>query len=351
MVGVRERRNPMSVLDKGERAAKLTAEHLVVDVPEPAVEMADSEYQSVGVMNFVARHRVIVATLFIILALVSLFPVREVAATPETYSAVIQTLDEKKSNVMALMAASTVASAGVSLLPDDTGTPIAEKLVDLSSNFAIVLGMIYLEKYLLTILGTAAFGMLVPAACVLLAFATILYRRSYSSFGCARIATRLILLSVVLVATIPTSVAITNQIDATFEESFAASEVTQEAESGDAEQVTDEDERGFDPIAFIQGIPDALASIPETVADGVTSVSEDICNQVNRLIEQFAVMIVTSCVIPILVLLFFLWMANVLLGIDVSAPMGALRARGKRLATPPKARRRGARGAEGPEVD
>ena len=65
-------------------------------------------------------------------------------------------------------------------------------------------------------------------------------------------------------------------------------------------------------------------------------VSEEICNQVNRLIEQFAVMIVTSCVIPALVLLFFLWMANLLLGIDVSAPVAALQARGKRLATPPR---------------
>ena len=341
----------MSVLEKRDRAAGLTAEHLVAGEPELAVEMTEPERRGVGVMDFVARHRIIVAALFIILALVSLFPVREVAATPETYSKVIETLDEKKGNVMALMAASTVASAGVSLLPDDTGTPIAEKLVDLSSNFAIVLGMIYLEKYLLTILGTAAFGVLVPAACVLLALATALYRRSYSSFSCARIAAKLILLSAVLVATIPTSVGITNQIDATFKESLSVSNVSQEALDESAGQATDEGEQGFDPIAFIQGIPDALASIPETVADGVTSVSEEICDQANHLIEQFAVMIVTSCVIPILVLLFFLWMVNILLGIDVSTPVGALGARGKRLATPPKIKMRSTKTSEASGVD
>lgn len=312
-------------------------------VVEPGIDdvVAELEYQGLGVMDLVARHRIIVAALFVVLALVSLFPVREVASAPETYTAVIQTLDEKKGNVMALMAASTVASAGVSLLPDDTGTPIAEKLIDLSGNLAIVLGVIYLEKYLLTIFGTATFGLLVPAACVLIALATLLYRRSHSSAPCARIAAKLALLGIVLVITIPTSVSITNQIDEVFAESVSVAEVQSETVDESTEQIAEEGDQGFDPLAFIQGIPDAIASIPETVTNGVASVSEEICNQVNRLIEQFAVMIVTSCVIPILVLLFFLWMANLLLGIDVSTPVAALRASGKRLATPPKMKRRG----------
>ena len=325
--------------DENEPKGLIDGQTVVV---EPGIDdvVAELEYQGLGVMDLVARHRIIVAALFVVLALVSLFPVREVASAPETYTAVIQTLDEKKGNVMALMAASTVASAGVSLLPDDTGTPIAEKLIDLSGNLAIVLGVIYLEKYLLTIFGTATFGLLVPAACLLIALAALLYRRSYSSATCARIAAKLALLGIVLVITIPTSVGITNQIDAVFDESVSIAEVQSEAVDESAEQTSEEGNQGFDPLAFIQGIPDAIASIPETVTNGVTSVSEEICNQVNRLIEQFAVMIVTSCVIPVLVLLFFLWMANLLLGIDVSAPVAALQARGKRLATPPKMKRR-----------
>lgn len=311
-------------------------------VVEPGIDAAvgELEPQGMGVMDLIARHRIIVAALFVVLALVSLFPVREVASAPETYTAVIQTLDEKKGNVMALMAASTVASAGVSLLPDDTGTPIAEKLIDLSGNLAIVLGVIYLEKYLLTIFGTATFGLLVPVACVLIALAALLYRRSCSSTTCARIAAKLALLGIVLVITIPTSVGITNQIDAVFDESVSIAETQSETVDESAEQTSEEGDQGFDPLAFIQGIPDAIASIPETVTNGVASVSEEICSQVNRLIEQFAVMIVTSCVIPILVLLFFLWMANLLLGIDVSTPVTALQARGKRLATLPKMKKR-----------
>lgn len=335
-----ERRNGDGFFEDENEPKELTDGREIVVEPGIDAAVGELEPQGMGVMDLIARHRIIVAALFVVLALVSLFPVREVASAPETYTAVIQTLDEKKGNVMALMAASTVASAGVSLLPDDTGTPIAEKLIDLSGNLAIVLGVIYLEKYLLTIFGTATFGLLVPVACVLIALAALLYRRSCSSTTCARIAAKLALLGIVLVITIPTSVGITNQIDAVFDESVSIAETQSETVDESAEQTSEEGDQGFDPLAFIQGIPDAIASIPETVTNGVASVSEEICSQVNRLIEQFAVMIVTSCVIPILVLLFFLWMANLLLGIDVSTPVTALQARGKRLATLPKMKKR-----------
>ena len=69
---------------------------------------------------------------------------------------------------MKLTAASTAASAAVSALPGDTGSAIAEKLADLTSDFLIVLCAIMLEKYLLTITGYAVFRFILPAVCVLL---------------------------------------------------------------------------------------------------------------------------------------------------------------------------------------
>ena len=40
-------------------------------------------------------------------------------------------------------------------------------------------------------------------------------------------------------------------------------------------------------------------------------------NVLNRFIEALAVMIVTSCVIPILVLFFFVWVTKLILGVDL----------------------------------
>ena len=55
-------------------------------------------------------------------------------------------------------------------------------------------------------------------------------------------------------------------------------------------------------------------------------------NSLNNFIEALAVMIVTSCVIPILVLLFFIWLAKTILGVRVEVPVGAFHPRAsKRL--------------------
>ena len=96
---------------------------------------------------------IIIVAVCAVLALVSAFPLANHFGNPATYEHQIAALDAKASTVMALVGTSTSASALVSLAPDDIGTPIADKLVDLSTDFAVVLGAIYLEKYLLTILG------------------------------------------------------------------------------------------------------------------------------------------------------------------------------------------------------
>lgn len=102
-----------------------------------------------------------------IIALISIFGVSRAAASPEFHAKTIESLDEKRNTVMELTAASTAASAAITLIPGDTATPIAEKLADLSTYFLVVLCAIYLEKYLVTITGYAAFSILIPAACVL----------------------------------------------------------------------------------------------------------------------------------------------------------------------------------------
>ena len=91
------------------------------------------------------------------------------AASAETHAASLTALEEKQSTVLELAAASTAASAAITLLPGDAATPIAEKLADISGYFLLALCAIYLEKYLLTVTAYAAFRLLVPAACLLLA--------------------------------------------------------------------------------------------------------------------------------------------------------------------------------------
>lgn len=290
--------------------------------------------------EILSRHRRIVAAVLVVVALISFIPLRMVFSNPDTYVGLTQTLDTKIDNVMGLTAASAAASAGLSAIPGDAGTPIAEKLIELAGNFGIILAIVFLEKYLLTIFGTAAFGLLVPVGCVLGIIAVMTYGRLTLSNVMAKLALKLVVLAAVLLCTIPTSVWVTNTIDETYQTSLVASAAAEAAEDA---AVADEAQQGEsegagNPIdsllGFFQGIPDAVAS-------GLASVSDEILGQLNNLIEQFAVMIVTSCLIPVLVLVFYLWMANLLLGINIEAPAAALKARATSLKTPPRRRSQG----------
>ena len=312
---------------------------------EPAAEEGLYEVNELAspeldpIVGLLGRFRYAIVALLAVLALVSLFPLRETFSSPETYAATISTLDEKKANVTALVASSTALSAGISVLPDDTGSAIADKLMDVSVDLGIVLVVIYLEKYLLTIFGFLSFGVLVPIGLAGLAAAVALLGRSAISRTFTHVAVRLLLLGAILVSVVPASVWVTDRIDETYETSVAAAPIEQEAQAqAQAQPQSDEGDGGI--LEFITGIPEAVANLPQTVADGVTSVTQGFLDQVNALVEAFAVMVVTSCAVPVLVLLLFLWVANMLLGIKIEVPVAALqqRARGAR---------RGARDAVG----
>ena len=158
---------------------------------------------------------VVKAVLLILAALLSAFVLSKYAASPEFHQKTIEALDEKRTTVMELTAASTAASAAITLLPGDTATPIAEKLIDLSSYFLLVICAIYLEKYLVTMTGYAAFAVLIPLACVLLAVNVFVKSGTWN-----RIAVKLIAFALAIFFVIPASVAVSDLIERTYESSI-----------------------------------------------------------------------------------------------------------------------------------
>ena len=90
------------------------------------------------------QKQILLAILPIVIAILSFFVIAGVTSNVEFNAKTIQSLDEKKTTVMELTAASTAASAAITLIPGDVGTPIADKLADLSGYFLIVLCAIYL---------------------------------------------------------------------------------------------------------------------------------------------------------------------------------------------------------------
>ena len=257
----------------------------------------------------------------VVVALISFFVVGRYASDPAFYAKTVAVLDEKRETVMKLVGASTGSSAAVSLLPGDAGTPIAEKLVDLSSDFLIVIAAIYLEKYLLTILGFTAFKVLIPVACLLFSVAVMLREGATTRQVLTQLATKLLLFALSAALVVPVSVKVSGMIEDTYEASINQTLQTAE-QTTDAIEESADDGKSTDsanPLSFLLNVPEELNKLTEAAQ-----------NALNNFIEALAVMIVTSCVIPILVLLFFLWLMRTILGIDVDVPAGVRAARRSR---------------------
>ena len=255
------------------------------------------------------------AALLLALALVSFFPVAQKMSQPQTFSHAIESLDKKQETVLELTAASTAASAAITLLPGDAATPIAEKLADLSGYFLIVLCAIFLEKYLLTIMAGAAFRVLLPLACVLLAASLFFYRDTLRALS-----KKLALFALAVVLIIPTSIFLSDSIEATYRASIDAT-----VES--AMQTTEAIGKATDENADSDTKTGLFSKVTEGISSAATAAVDKLKHVLNDFLEALAVMLVTSCLIPVLVLVFFVWLVKLFLGVDLPAPRLPARAK------------------------
>lgn len=289
-------------------------------------------------LTFDKKKCILLAT-WLLIGILSFTVVGKYAAAPEFHQATITSLDEKKNTVLELTMAATATSAVITLLPGDIGTPIAEKVADLSGYLLIVLCAIFLEKYLVTITGYAAFKIFIPAACVL--FATNLF---VSNRSLDRLARKLLVFGICIFLVVPSSVKISDliehtyqaQIEATLEEAKGTEQLLEnsvEAEASDntAESTvsgnqTSQSQQTAENSNLWQKAKDALSSAKESVAsvvENVTISSEELVRKVetslSHFVEAVAVMLITSCVIPLLVLFVFFWLIKILVDVDLSS--------------------------------
>lgn len=295
-------------------------------------------------MNF-NKQKCITAVILLLVAILSITVIGKYASAPENHQKTIASLDEKKQTVMELTAASTVTSALITLLPGDTATPIAEKMADVSGYLLVVLCAIYLEKYLVTITGYVAFTYLIPIACGLW-----ILNLFFANATVRKLAAKLVVFGLAISLVVPASVKISDligdtyqaQIEATIEDAKNTQNILENSGVGNDTNATET--TGTDAAGTVTGnvqekennnsgsvsnifdwAQDAISSAKDSVAnvvENVTISTEDLVqkveNSLNHFIEAVAVMIITSCVIPMLVLLLFFWMVKIVLDVDLS---------------------------------
>lgn len=242
--------------------------------------------------------------LFIILAIVLCvfsISIRPVLSKVDTYSHVIEQLDKKRNNVTALVAASSVTSALISAIPDDTATPIANQLAEFSKGFIVIAAVLFAEKYLLTTFGSISSLMLLISG-----ISMIVYNLGYNRKWLYNTIIKLLILAVAIGTVIPFSIRVTDKIEETFKESI--DEIVNDALESEEELKTDEDTEIEDKNLW-QKFIGLFSYVGDKVSDAVTSAGrliEKAKNALGYYVEAIAVMFVTSCIIPAVVLILYI---------------------------------------------
>lgn len=250
--------------------------------------------------------KTLIALVLVFIMVFSFFVLGKLLSSPDVMSGVVRSIDEKAETVLKLTAATTLASAAVSAIPDDTATPIAEKLADFTEYFLLILCVLYSEKYLLTLLGTAVFRILIPVACLMLLGGLFL-----KSGKAERLAVKLGVVGLALYFLIPCSVLVSDLVYNTYRTSIDAAVASAQAltdESGALEEQEGKNDN--------TGLFSALAG----AADRLLSRA---ANTLRQFVETLAILIVTSCLIPLLTLMFFLWLIRQLAGLDIHVRLGS----------------------------
>ena len=240
--------------------------------------------------------------LLIIIALISILGIAPLAKSNKFHNNTIHSLDKKKITVTELTVACAGSSMALAAIPGDATTPVANKIMDLSSYLLVIIGVIFLEKILLTLTGYVTFTFLIPISCVLLGI--------YISWKCDilnKLAIKLSVFGIIIFITVPLSVQISNLIENSYQDTLNNAKTT--------EIVAEEQEKDNDD-SLLSKFKEGISNIGDNVSELVKKGEQALSN----FIDAIAILLITSCFIPIIVLIFLIWIIKMIFGINISLP-------------------------------
>ena len=237
--------------------------------------------------------KIMIAALLLLLAVGSVTKVSSWMADPDMFmnKHSIEQTDEKISSVMTLSGGAAATSATLSLLPGDMCTPLADQLAELAKYFLLILSALYLEKFLITLSGCITFSCLIPIACLLMCGAILFGKKNLY-----RTAAKIAIIGMIIFFIVPASVWLSDMVYQT--QSSKVNQAIEEYNSLELEGDSD------------TGLLNEFTSITTQTIDKITDF-------LDNLLESLAVMIVTSCVIPLLVFVFLVWLVKTIFSANI----------------------------------
>lgn len=242
----------------------------------------------------------LITILLIIIALISIFGIAPMAKSNKFHNNTIQSLDKKKITVTELTAACTGTSMVLAAIPGDATTPVANKIMDLSSYLLAIIGVIFLEKILLTLTGYVTFTFLIPISCILLGI-YIFWKNDMLK----NIAIKLSAFGIIIFITIPLSVQISNLIENSYQDTL---------NNAKTDEIIVEEQESDNNDSLLSKFKEGISNIGDNVSELVKKGEQALSN----FIDAIAILLITSCIIPIIVLIFLIWIIKMMFGINIS---------------------------------
>ncbi len=246
--------------------------------------------------------------LLIFITVFSITVLANIVPDTEYMQETVEYLDESQSTVMTFSGTASATSLALSALPEDFATPLASTVSDLNTYFIFMFAVLFVEK-LMVLEGTKlAFAYLIPMTCILYGLFVLTEKEVFKNFG-----RKLLILGIAVILVIPVSTRFTNIVCKDY--MVYVDETIAEADAG-ATKINEVMSTGDSEVGFFEKISAAF----KNSIQGVSDLLDYFNNVIKRCINSVAIMLVTTFVVPLLILFLFRWLLTELFALHFPMP-------------------------------
>ncbi|MCR5625290.1 MAG: hypothetical protein K6G11_08630 [Lachnospiraceae bacterium] len=239
--------------------------------------------------------KILPVVICLIVLLVSFFGFGPKMEKVETYEYLTEKLDHKRESVIEISGGMIGLSLAVGMVPGDATTPIATQITELNNYLVISIGAIMLEKFLLPIIGFIVFRIMIPVVAVLCGVGLFFSKKTFTQIGI-----RIGIIAFAFLALIPAGIVIGEKVDDAFGLEKAVDNIVNKIDEIDMEGAADEstDESAEDE-SFFDKIKNWGSDVAENITEGGAKILEKAKVILGELMDVVAILLVTSCIIPV----------------------------------------------------
>ncbi len=235
--------------------------------------------------------------LFIVFVMVFSFTVLSHVIPESKYvQETIQQLEESQNTIMKFSGTTIATSLSLSALPNDFASPLASTVSDLNTYFIFIFAVLFVEKLVVIEGIKISLAYMIPAACILYIVSMLTEKDMFKNF-----AKKLMILGISIIMVIPISTHFTESVCADY--LAYVDETIEEADAG-ANKINEIMAEGNEEATFFDKLTDAFKTAIQDVNDLLAYFK----NVVKKCVNSVAVMLVTTFVLPMLVMFLFRWL-------------------------------------------